>query len=316
MIYRPQFLLQQVHPPRQQPPGRRAWALAIPGLSWRHSSCPCSSSTALIRQARLVKKREIRRKMRRVEYSGPSGCPSLLVCSSWVAALLSIKDYARIESIAQGATPLQALPMIIQDALGTFWGNVYLFVVLIAVFVCTLAIQSATIRLMFSMGRDRRLPFGNIWGSVNSTFHTPGWAGLAVGILAAIPFLFSQAIAVIVTGATGLIYLSYFMNNAASLNARLKGWPRDVAPFKLGRWGIVINIVALIYGGLMIINFLWFGGLRNVYTNPTIGTAFPGLNNCSGHRQHPHLRVLAHRSFRDWCHLLVWLQTPPRHCKW
>jgi urea carboxylase system permease len=193
--------------------------------------------------------------------------------------LLSIKDYAKIESIAQGATPLQALPTIIQDALGTFWGNVYLFVVLIAVFVCTLAIQSATIRLMFSMGRDRRLPFGNIWGAVNSTFHTPGWAGLAVGVLAAIPFLFSQAIAVIVTGATGLIYLSYFMNNAASLNARLKGWPRDTAPFRLGRWGIVINIVALIYGGLMIINFLWFGGLRNVYTNPTIGTAFPGLNN-------------------------------------
>jgi hypothetical protein len=50
-------------------------------------------------------------------------------------------------------------------------------------------------------------------------------------------------------------------------------------PFKLGRWGIVINIVASLYGGVMIINFLWFGGLRNVYTNPTIETAFPGLNN-------------------------------------
>jgi urea carboxylase system permease len=193
--------------------------------------------------------------------------------------LLSIKDYAKIEGIAQGTTPLQALPTIIQDALGPFWGNVYLFVVLIAVFVCTLAIQSATIRLMFSMGRDRRLPFGSVWGTVNHTFHTPTWAGIAVGVLAALPFLVSQAIAVIVTGATGLIYLSYFMNNVASLNARLKGWPRDKAPFSLGRWGMVINIVALVYGGLMIINFLWFGGLRNVYTNPTIGTAFAGLNN-------------------------------------
>jgi urea carboxylase system permease len=193
--------------------------------------------------------------------------------------ILSIKDYAKIEGIAQGSTPLQALPTIIQDALGSFWGDVYLFVVLIAVFVCTLAIQSATIRLMFSMGRDRRLPFGNIWGTVNHRFRTPAWAGLAVGILAALPFLVSQAIGVIVTGATGLIYLSYFMNNVASFNARLKGWPKDKAPFSLGRWGLVINIVALIYGGLMIINFLWFGGLRNVYTNPTIGTAFPGLNN-------------------------------------
>jgi hypothetical protein len=73
---------------------------------------------------------------------------------------------------------------------------------------------------------------------------------------------------VLVTGATGLIYLSYFMNNIASLLARFKGWPREQTPFSLGRWGTLINILALIYGGLMIINFLWFGGLRNTYTNP------------------------------------------------
>src|SRR5947209_3575757 len=137
--------------------------------------------------------------------------------------LLSIKDYNKIEGIAQGAAPLTALPTIIQDALGTTWGNIYLFVVLIAVFVCTLAIQSATIRLMFSMGRDGRLPFGRIWGTVNPSFQTPIWAGIAVGVLAALPFLVSTAIGVLVTGATGLIYLSYFMNNIASLTARLRG---------------------------------------------------------------------------------------------
>jgi amino acid transporter len=49
--------------------------------------------------------------------------------------LLSIQDYPKIEAIAQGATnpnpllgTLAALPAIIQDALGQFWGNVYLFV--------------------------------------------------------------------------------------------------------------------------------------------------------------------------------------------
>ncbi len=191
--------------------------------------------------------------------------------------ILSIKDYAKIEGLADGSTPTTTLPTIIQDALGPVWGNIYLFVVLIAVFVCTLAIQSATIRLMFSMGRDGRLPFGKVWGTVNAQFRTPLWAGIAVGVLAAIPFLYSQAIAVLVTGATGLIYLSYFMNNTASLNARLKGWPHEKSPFRLGRWGIPVNILALIYGGLMIINFLWFGGLRNIYTNPTLGSISAGI---------------------------------------
>src|SRR6266705_1289683 len=193
--------------------------------------------------------------------------------------LLSIKDYPKIEGIAQGTNYLQALPQIIQDALGPFWGNVYLFVVLIAVCVCTLAIQSATIRLMFSMGRDGRLPFGRVWGTVNPVFRTPMYAGIAVAVLSAIPFLYSQAIGVIVTGATGLIYVSYFLNNIASLGARMRGWPRVKAPFSLGQWGMLVNILALVYGGLMIINFLWFGGLRNVYTNPVMGSAFTSWAN-------------------------------------
>jgi urea carboxylase system permease len=193
--------------------------------------------------------------------------------------ILSINKLSDIEAVASGANFTQTLPTIIQQALGTSWGNVYLGVVLIAVCVCTLAIQSATIRLMFSMGRDGRLPFGKIWGTVNPTFRTPMWAGIAVAVLSAIPFIYSTAIGVIVTGATGLIYVSYFLNNIASLGARTRGWPRTKAPFSLGRWGMLINILALVYGGLMIINFLWFGGLRNIYTNPVMGTAFPSWAN-------------------------------------
>jgi urea carboxylase system permease len=198
--------------------------------------------------------------------------------------LLSIKNLPAIEAIAGGTNPTSALPTIIQQAFGTSWGNIYLGVVFIAVCVCTLAIQSATIRLMFSMGRDGRLPFGRVWGSVNPTFRTPVWAGVGVMILSAIPLVallnLPSAIGIIVVAATGLIYVSYFLNNIASLSARLKGWPRVKAPFSLGRWGMLVNVVALIYGGVMIINFLWFGGLRNTFaTNPNLNTPFPGIGS-------------------------------------
>jgi urea carboxylase system permease len=198
--------------------------------------------------------------------------------------ILSIapKNYANIEGLADAGSTA-ALPTIIKDALGQVWGNIYLTVVFVAICVCTLAIQSATIRLMFSMGRDGRLPFGRVWGAVNHTFRTPLWAGIAVAVLSALPLILliklTSAISVIVIGATGLIYTSYFLNNIASLTARLKGWPREKAAFNLGRWGILINLLALVYGGLMILNFLWFGGLRNVYTNVTLGVAFPTLAN-------------------------------------
>jgi urea carboxylase system permease len=173
-------------------------------------------------------------------------------------------------------------------------GEVYLFVILVSVFVCTLAIQGAATRMMFSMSRDRHLPLGSLWGRVNATFKTPANAAIAVGILAAIPILvigpgggFSISIA-----ATGLIYLSYLLTNIGVLAARFRGWPHKPAWFNLGRWGKTVNILAIVYGGLMLLNIaLWkdpslfgnFGGDGRAITNPTIdGFVKPFGNEIAG----------------------------------
>ena len=140
------------------------------------------------------------------------------------------------------------------------------------------------VRLMFSMGRDRRLPFGGVWGHVSQRFRTPANASVAVGVLAAIPFLVTGAgtAIYIAIAATGMIYISYFLCNLGVLVARRRGWPHKGAWFSLGSWGTIINILALIWGGLMIINIaLWtdpslFGvygnDLRNTWSNPFINT--------------------------------------------
>src|SRR5919197_1291611 len=140
------------------------------------------------------------------------------------------------------------------------FGEVYLFVILASVYVCTLAIQGATTRLMFSMGRDRRMPFGGVWAHVHPTFGTPAYAAIAVGVLAAIPIILSGPLgaATLAIAATGTIYLSYFLCNLGVLAARQRGWPQRSAPFSLRGWGTVINVLALVWGGLMLINFsLW-----------------------------------------------------------
>ena len=178
------------------------------------------------------------------------------------------------------ATTIQAT-LTYEIFAGITVGEVYLFVILVSVFVCTLAIQGAATRMMFSMSRDRHLPLGSIWGRVNSTFKTPANAAIAVGVLAAIPILvvgplggFTLSIA-----ATGLIYLSYLLCNIGVMVARFRGWPRSPAWFNLGRWGKLVNIIAILYGGLMLLNIaIWkdsglfgdFGGDGRAITNPTI----------------------------------------------
>jgi amino acid transporter len=164
-------------------------------------------------------------------------------------------------------------------------GKLYLVVILVSVFVCTLAIQGAATRMMFSMSRDRHLPLGALWGRVNQTFRTPANAAVAVGVLAAIPILLVGPIGGITLSiaATGLIYLSYFLCNLGVAVARARGWPRTRAWFNLGRWGMPINILALIWGGVMLVNIgLWaspqlfgdFGGDGRAYWNPLINGLF------------------------------------------
>src|SRR5258708_22323200 len=41
------------------------------------------------------------------------------------------------------------------------------------------------------------------------------------------------------------------------MRARLGGWRRIRAPCRLGRWGMLVNVVALLYGGSMLVNFAW-----------------------------------------------------------
>jgi amino acid transporter len=204
-----------------------------------------------------------------------------------LAVTLSFRDMAAAvaEGQAFGFPIATTIKQNLTFALGGLTlGDLYLIVILIAVYVCTLAIQGATVRLMFSMGRDRRLPFGGAWGHVSSTFKTPANASVAVGILAAIPFVVTGAGAAIyiAIAATGMIYLAYFLCNIGVLVARTKGWPRKGAWFSLGSWGTIINILALLWGGVMVINIaIWtdpgifgaFGNdLRNTWSNPFINT--------------------------------------------
>jgi len=222
----------------------------------------------------------------------PRGILSAIWISGAVGAIFLLAIILSFKSMPDAIASAQAFGLPIGDTIlanmGDF-GKIYLIVIMFAVYVCTLAIQGATTRLMFSMGRDGRLPFGRVWAHVD-TFKTPSNAAIAVGVLAAIPFIVTESPAVVATGATALIYLSYFLCNLGVFVARTRGWPHQGAWFSLKGWGTIINLLALLWGGAMLINFaLWqsdmfgvFGtgyylldgaqiGLRDL-TNPLINT--------------------------------------------
>jgi amino acid transporter len=158
------------------------------------------------------------------------------------------------------------------------FATIYLLVVSAAIFVCCLSIMAATIRLGFGMARDNQLPFSRHLAKVSPSLHTPIWTCLVIAAFAAIPFIQFDGAGIIAIAATAMIYLSYFLGNLAILRDRFRGWPRTKAPFKLGKWGVAINLLGLAYGLGMLINFAWPRAASNPEPKQTVVSGAQELN--------------------------------------
>ena len=78
-------------------------------------------------------------------------------------------------------------------------------------------------------------------------------------------FVFTTKTSSIVGGATAAMYVAYFLVMSVTLIYRFRGWPKVKGWFSLGRWGILVNIVAVVGTGLTALDLLW----PRPATNPT-----------------------------------------------
>jgi amino acid transporter len=197
-----------------------------------------------------------------------------------VAMLLAIPNLRQAQA-ANGGFGLSPAN-IISDNFTKVPATIYLLIVSAAILVCCMCIMTATIRLTFGMARDNNLPFSRFVSKVSPTLHTPVAACVVVAVLAAVPMIKYAGAGYVAIAATGMIYLSYFLGNLASMRARLRGWPKAEAPFKLGKWGPVVNMVGLAYGAAMLVNFAWPRGASNPTPKQTAGALSLGLSFLNG----------------------------------
>ncbi|HET7475975.1 MAG TPA: amino acid permease [Dermatophilaceae bacterium] len=163
------------------------------------------------------------------------------------------------------------LAWIVTSRLGDVLGRVFLVDVVLAAFVCTLAIQTATTRMIYSMSRDEVLPFSRHLRKVSARGGATVHAAVLVGVLATALLLVNLGHAGAFTALTStcivLLYLAYLCVTAPMLYRRLNsGWPvrlgeqvdEDGKPlFSLGRWGLPVNALAVLFGLAMAINLAW-----------------------------------------------------------
>lgn len=143
--------------------------------------------------------------------------------------------------------------------LGGWAKTPFLIVVVTSFIACGIAVQGATVRVVFSYSRDGMFPLARVWRKVAEWNRSPVYATLLVAVLASLAFAYANVLSVLVAFATGAYYVGFLAPVAAALYLRLKGrWTDADGPYAVkGRAGTVLNVVAAAWLAFELVNIAW-----------------------------------------------------------
>jgi len=149
---------------------------------------------------------------------------------------------------------------VLRANFGETGADLGIIILLVIIISAAAAIMASTSRLLFSMGRDKLIVGHEALRRIDERRGLPNAAILTATVIPCLIILIaifsSNAITQVISFATAGIYTSFHMVVGGALYARLKGW-KPAGHFKLGGWGMLVNIVALAFGVVMIINLVW-----------------------------------------------------------
>jgi amino acid transporter len=127
-------------------------------------------------------------------------------------------------------------------------------------------VHTATIRMAFAMARDNNLPAGERLAKIDPKHKTPIIPAIVTGALALIILIVNirqpQIFTVITSIGIIMIYIAYLLVTTPMLLKRLRGeWPpkdaKERGYFNLGKLGLPINLIAVLWGFFMALNLIW-----------------------------------------------------------
>ncbi|MFD8072838.1 amino acid permease [Streptomyces sp. NPDC059718] len=201
--------------------------------------------------------------------TAPRTILTALAAAGALGGLLLLGGLLAAPSLTDGRLGTQGLSYVLTSSLGAGVGKALLADVAVAIAVATLAIQTAGTRMLFSMARDGVLPFSARLSRVSPRTGMPVAPALVVGVAAAalclLNLLSPDAFLAIGTTCIAMLYLAYAMVTGPMLLRRLRGDrfgaggtdERGRPLFSLGRWGLPVNALALLYGLAMTVNLAW-----------------------------------------------------------
>jgi len=149
---------------------------------------------------------------------------------------------------------------IITKILGPNLASLISIILVSAMFICGLAAQTVTVRIIYAFSRNNGLPFSEIWKKVSRKNNIPIFSivlcgsieliiSLAVTVIAWDPsakMIPSNALPIITSLSTAGLYTSYAVVMVLSI-VRRKKIKKEKGEFSLGKLGLVINVISLLW---------------------------------------------------------------------
>lgn len=130
--------------------------------------------------------------------------------------------------------------------------NVLVLFLLFIIVVSAFSIFASVSRLIWAFARDNGLPFSDFFAHIHPKLHIPFNTVCLVTIccclLSLINIASTTAFYAIVSLSTLSLYISYIIPITLVLIRKLEGRHPKYGPFHLGKWGIPINLFAILYG--------------------------------------------------------------------
>jgi urea carboxylase system permease len=197
--------------------------------------------------------------------TAPKAITNCMLVSALGGGLVILGTLMAAPDIMSPKLGTDGIAYVITAQAGDVFGRILLAIVAISIFSAALAIQASAARVMFSMARDGRLPFAQALAKVSPRTATPLLPGFMVCLLSIGVLLLNLGQPGVFAAVTGVsvvvVYLAYLLVTVPLLIQRLRKHPvhsvGNPAYFNLGRWGLPVNLVAVVSGLLLLINIAW-----------------------------------------------------------
>jgi amino acid transporter len=188
--------------------------------------------------------------------NAPWGLFNAVLVSGVFGYLLLMAITLAIQDLPAAAAASNPLLYIADKALGARGGHALVWAILPAMWFCGLSSVTTNARMIFAFSRDGGLPRSDLWSRVHPRFKTPANAVWLSAALALVVTLYSKGFTVITSLSTIGLYVSYVIPVGLVLRARRRGEWTKLGPWTLGRWGGLVNALAVTWVAFITVLFV------------------------------------------------------------